>query len=101
MHDLYNEDPEIFEVKFRGFYAEVKLHNKIRKVCKGDKKLINHLYKALNKFDWYVDHYKKKYKTVKYDYIYENVSEQYNIPTELLKSAIASRNSYKRDQLNS
>ena len=97
---LYHEDPAIFKIKFRGFYADVKLHNKIRKVCDGDKQQIKHLYAALHKFDEYVEKYRKKYKKVDYQIIYENVSDSYKIPITLLRSAVASRNSFKRDQIN-
>lgn len=98
--ELYHENPEIFKIKFRGFHCDVKIHNKLRKVCKGDKKAINHFYKAINKFDEYVTTYTKKYKSVNYELIYENVSDAYDIPIALLKSAIGSRNSFKRDRLN-
>ncbi len=99
--ELYHEDPVMFKIKFRGFYADLKLHNKITKVCKGNKQSIKHLYSALSKFDEYAKSYRKKYERVNYQIIYENVSNSYNIPVKFLMSAVGSRNSFKRDRLNS
>lgn len=96
---LYHEDPEIFKIKFRGFYTDVKFHNRLREVCKEDKDFIKRFHFAVNKFNEYEGRYKKKYKKVNYEMIYENVSEMYDIPIQLLKSAIGSRNSFKRDPL--
>jgi hypothetical protein len=97
--NLYHEDPEIFEIKFRGFYTDVKFHNRLRKICKGDKTYIRRFYAAISKFDEYEKKYKEKYKKVNYQLIYENVSDSYKIPIDLLKSAVGSRNSFKRDPL--
>jgi len=100
MCELYNNNPNLFRVKYKQFYVDYKLHEKIVNIYNGDKTKINHAHKAVKGYDRSVVKAKQKYKRVDWNLIKEGTANSFNIPIDVFKSIVNAREGFKTKQLN-